>query len=192
MEKGNSWDSATRIISAVSADYVNCPTSWKWVPSSPPKNQLLPFHPSTQVPPPLPGNNRQSWPCRTHISMKVSLERIYQGLQYPPPFRHGNHMVLNMFCITLSGAAVPQVCSPPLSHQPVLLPLQHHSWLLHRCPGALWHIKSKSIEASEPKMMLEAQVKRLGSLCGENGVQATENPMGHILSEYVAHPFSRP
>lgn len=100
LEKGNSWGSADSVISTISADYTNYPPCRKRVLSSPPENQLLPLHPCTWLPTPLPGNNHQSWLCSICLTMRTSLGRVYPALQCPS-LLHEHHMALNMFCITL-------------------------------------------------------------------------------------------
>lgn len=113
LEKGNSWGAATRIISAISADYINCSPRKKWVLRSPLEHQLLSPHPCTHLPASLPGNNHHRWLCNTCLTMRVSLGRMYPVCSALLLF-----LTSITWCWTNSAspceAAVPQVCSVPL------------------------------------------------------------------------------
>lgn len=191
LEKGNSWGSATRINSAISADYINCSPRKKWVLRSPLEHQLLSPHPCTHLPAPLPGNNHHRWLCNNRLTMRVSLGRMYPCLQCPPPLPHKHHLVLSKFCITLWGScATGLLCS---SGNWCRISLSYClCTTAGLCVGVLGHfgiLRVKVFKHPNPKW---SWLKWLGSLHEENGIQATQKPMAHILPGYVAHPFSRP
>lgn len=73
------------------------------------ESQMLSPHPRTWLPTPLPGNKHESWLSSTRLTMRVSLWRMYPGLQSPPTLPHKHHVVLNNFCITLCATGL--LCS---------------------------------------------------------------------------------